>query len=66
MNTSTMLTVNAALWVLAVLCFALAVILPFTGGKNADGTDRAPINAGPLNLIALGLLFASLTRLAKF
>ncbi len=65
MNTSTMVTVNVALWILAFICFALAVILPFTGGRNADGTERPPFNTGRLNLIAAGLMFASLTRLTK-
>lgn len=62
---NTMLTVNAALWIMAVICFALAVILPFTGRKAPDGTDIPPWNTGRFSLIAGGLLCAALTHVLR-
>jgi hypothetical protein len=47
-----MITVTVSLWLLATICFALAVILPFT-----------TVSPGRLNLMALGLFFAALSRL---
>jgi hypothetical protein len=46
-----MITITVSLWLVAAVCFALAVVLPFL-----------TVNAGRLNLIALGLFCAALTH----
>jgi hypothetical protein len=48
-----------AFWVLACICWALAVICPFLP-PPPEGRSNPP---GRLNLIALGLVFAALTHL---
>ena len=61
---NTVVSVNLVLWICSVVCFLVAVVLPFTGRKTSDGTaDITPMNSGRLNLVALGLLFAALTHL---
>lgn len=47
-----MLVITISLWVVAAICFALAVLLPFT-----------TINTTRMNWVALGLLYAALTHI---
>lgn len=47
-----MITITISLWLVATVAWALAVLLPFT-----------TVNAGRLNLVALGLFCAGLAHL---